>query len=138
MVPSTFVFLEALPLTSNGKVDRKALPAPDQSRRELEQSFVAPRTPVEKMIAKVWAEVLQLEHVGIHDNFFEVGGHSLKAVQLIARVCQGFEIELPLRRLFETPTIGGLAETVETLCWAKQNAAQADDGRISEEETGEV
>ena len=86
MVPSAFVFLDLIPLTSNGKVDRKALPAPDQNRFDLEESFVAPRTPVEEMIAEIWAEVLKLDRVGIHDNFFDLGGHSLLATQVISRL----------------------------------------------------
>ena len=86
MVPSAFVFLDTLPLTPNGKVDRKALPAPDQNRPEAEESYVAPRTPVEELLAEIWAEVLKLDKVGVHDNFFELGGHSLLATQVISRV----------------------------------------------------
>src|SRR5262249_45295731 len=81
MVPSAFVLLEALPLTPSGKVDRKALPAPDNARPELEEAYVAPRTPVERGLADLWAEVLGLERVGVHDNFFELGVHSLLATQ---------------------------------------------------------
>jgi hypothetical protein len=82
MVPSAFVRLEALPLTPNGKVDRRALPVPDSTRADLEEDFVAPRTPVEKMLAEIWAEVLGVERVGIHDKFLELGGHSLLAIGL--------------------------------------------------------
>ena len=109
MVPSGFVFLDALPLTPNGKVDRKALPAPDQSRPELEQSVVAPRTPIEEIIAEIWAEVLKLGKVGIHDNFFDLGGHSLLATQIISRVRDAFQMDIPLRTLFEKPTVEELA-----------------------------
>ena len=116
MMPSAFVFLDALPLTSNGKVDRKALPEPDQSNLELEESYVAPRTPVEEVLTEIWAQVLRVEQVGIHDNFFELGGHSLRAIQVIARVRKGFQVELPVRQLFETPTVAGLAEKVEAAC----------------------
>jgi acyl carrier protein len=112
------VFLDSLPLTPSGKVDRKALPAPDNSRPELDNRFVAPRTPGEQSIAKIWAEVLKLEKVGIHDNFFELGGHSLLATQVISRLRDAFRVDLPLRSLFESPTVAALAERVETLLWA--------------------
>ena len=112
MVPSAFVFLDKLPLTSNGKVDRKALPAPDQSRPELEESHVTPRTPVEEIVASIWSEVLNLENVGIHDNFFDLGGHSLKATRVNSRLCTIFKIDLPLRLLFEHPTVESLARAV--------------------------
>jgi acyl carrier protein len=115
MVPSVFVFLESLPLTANGKLDRKALPAPDQSRPELEESFVAPRTAVEETLASIWAAVLKLDKIGIHDNFFELGGHSLLATQLISRIRDTFKLDLPLRSLFEAPTIYGLAQRLQEL-----------------------
>jgi acyl carrier protein len=113
MIPSTFVFLDSLPLTPNGKGDRRALPAPDGTRPELEQTFVSPRTPAEKTLAGIWAEVLRLERVGIHDNFFELGGHSLLATQVMSRVRTAFQVELPLRTLFEKPTVAELAEVIE-------------------------
>ena len=114
MVPGAFVFLEAMPLTPNGKVDRRALPAPDSSRRELEDKFVAPSTPTEEIVAAIWAEVLGLQQVGINDNFFELGGHSLLATQIISRIREAFFIELPLRHLFEAPTIASLSHSIET------------------------
>jgi acyl carrier protein len=110
MVPSAFVTLESLPLTPNGKVDRRALPEPEL-RPELELTFVAPRTPIEEMLASIWAGVLSIEQVGVHDNFFELGGHSLLATQVISRVRDTISIELPLRSLFEAPTIAELAES---------------------------
>ncbi len=113
MVPSAFMFLESLPLTPNGKVDRKALPAPDQSRPELEHSYTAPRTPVEALLANIWAEVLKLDKIGIHDNFFQLGGHSLMATQVVSRVRQAFQVELPVRALFEAPTVAELALRIE-------------------------
>jgi amino acid adenylation domain-containing protein len=113
MIPSAFMFLEALPLMSNGKVDRKTLPVPDQIRPELEESFVAPRTAVEEILAEIWAELLKVERVGVHDNFFDLGGHSLLAAQLISRVRDAFHVEVPLRSLFEAPTAAGLAEGIE-------------------------
>ncbi|MBG1243496.1 non-ribosomal peptide synthetase [Nostoc sp. NZL] len=114
MVPTAFVMLEALPLTPNGKVDRRALPAPDTVRPELDKGFVAPRTPVEDLLAGIWSQVLSIERVGIHDNFFDLGGHSLLATQVMSRLYKAFQIELPLRYLFESPTIAGLAEHIET------------------------
>lgn len=110
MVPSAFVFLDALPLTPNGKVNRKVLPVPDQSRPELERAYVAPRTALEEVVAECWATVLGLERVGVHDDFFELGGHSLLATQVIGRLREVFPAELPLRTLFEAPTVAGLSE----------------------------
>lgn len=110
MVPSIFIMLDNLPLTSNGKIDRRALPLPDQTRPELSHAFVAPRTSTEEVLAGIWAEVLAVERVGIHDNFFELGGHSLLATQVMSRLRKAFQMELPLRRLFEVPTVAGLAE----------------------------
>lgn len=112
MVPSHFILLDSLPLTPNGKLNRKALPAPDQSRPELADSFVAPRTPNEEMLAKIWCEVLNFDRVGINDNFFELGGHSLLATQVVSRIRATLEVELPLRSLFESPTVAGLAEVI--------------------------
>ncbi|MBV8852906.1 MAG: AMP-binding protein [Sinobacteraceae bacterium] len=107
MVPSAFVVLEALPLTPNGKVDRRALPAPE-GRPEITE-FVAPRTPTEEVVAGIWCEVLKLERVGVHDNFFALGGHSLLAMRVMARLREVLEVELPLRALFQRPTIAELA-----------------------------
>jgi len=113
MLPSAFVVLESLPIAPSGKVDRRALPAPDLKQLQRESTFVAPSTPVEEMLAGIWAEVLGVETVGIHDNFFELGGHSLLATRVISQVRQVFEVELPLRRLFEEPTVAGLAKDIE-------------------------
>jgi amino acid adenylation domain-containing protein len=111
MIPSVFVTLTELPRLPNGKVNRKALPAPD--RAGLEAAYLAPRTPTEEILAGLWARVLNLERVGIHDNFFELGGHSLKATQLVSRVREAFNVELPIRALFESPTVAGLAAHLE-------------------------
>jgi amino acid adenylation domain-containing protein len=108
MIPTALVFLDLLPLTPNGKVDRRALPAPELSRSELENKFVAPRTPVEEAIAGIWCKVLGLERLGVHDNFFELGGHSLLATQIISRLSNVFQVEIPLRQLFLYPTIAEL------------------------------
>jgi alpha-ketoglutarate-dependent taurine dioxygenase/acyl carrier protein len=113
MVPSAFMVLSALPLTPNGKVDRRALPAPDATTLAGETVFVAPRTPVEEVLTNLWAEVLNLERVGIHDNFFALGGHSLLATQLISRIRDTFQIELALRCLFESPTVAELSDRIQ-------------------------
>ncbi|MGH7829948.1 MAG: non-ribosomal peptide synthetase, partial [Candidatus Binatia bacterium] len=112
MVPSAFVMLAALPLTPNGKVDRKSLPAPDRSRPEQENPFVAPSTPEETTIADIWAKVLKVDRVGAHDNFFDLGGHSLLATQVVSRIRQALDVDLPLRALFENPTVEQLAAVI--------------------------
>ena len=109
MIPSAFVMLDTLPLTGTGKVDRRALPEPSQARPELDNAFVASRTPVEKALAEIWAEALGLEQVGIHDSFLDLGGHSLLATKVISRVINAFQVELPLRALFESPTVAAMA-----------------------------
>ncbi|MBE9004885.1 amino acid adenylation domain-containing protein [Fortiea sp. LEGE XX443] len=114
MVPIAIVVLETLPLTPNGKIDRRALPAPNLTQLISESNFVAPATPVEEMLAGVWAEVLGLEKVGVKDNFFELGGHSLLATRVISQIRQVFEVEIPLRRLFELPTVSELGKEIQT------------------------
>ncbi|HEY7511838.1 MAG TPA: amino acid adenylation domain-containing protein, partial [Vicinamibacteria bacterium] len=113
MVPSAFVRLDALPLTANGKLDRRALPAPEAPAAAAAAAGVGPRSPVEEEIAGVWREVLQTGAFGIHDDFFALGGHSLRATQVVARVRAAFGIELPIRALYESPTVAGLAAAVE-------------------------
>jgi acyl carrier protein len=115
MTPSAFVFLEALPLLPNGKVDRGALAsrAETPAQAQATTGFVGPRNEVERKLAGIWAIVLGTDRVGVHDNFFQLGGHSLLALQVMARLRQTFQTEVPLRRLFETPTVAGLAEAVE-------------------------
>jgi len=108
MIPSSFMFLDVLPLTPNSKIDYQALPEPEQARPDQE-SFVAPRTPVERTLSEIWAEVLDLEKIGIYDNFFELGGHSLLATRVMSRLRNAFQIELPLRSFFESPTIAEMA-----------------------------
>ncbi len=113
MIPTRFVMLEEMPLTPNGKVDRKALPEPDQSRPELEQGYLQPTTATEEILAGIWAEVLRVEQVGVKDNFFELGGHSLLATQVMSRVREGFGVEIGLRKIFEMPTVAGLAQCID-------------------------
>jgi amino acid adenylation domain-containing protein len=121
MVPSDFVFLESLPVTPNGKVDRLALPAPDNARPELDVAYVAPQSNIEEHLAKIWAEVLSIEQVGIHDNFFDLGGHSLAASRVISRAIQTFRLELPVNALFDAPTVARMAVIVEQNCAKRAN-----------------
>ena len=134
MLPSAYVRLERLPLTPNGKVDRRALPAPERQRPESGELLVEPRTPVEAELARIWSETLGVGRVGIADNFFELGGHSLLATRVVSRVLSVFGVELPLLRLFETPTVAGLAEAVERLAGASGGAADSFIPRLSREE----
>ena len=109
MVPSVFVLLEKFPLTPNGKVDRKALPAPERSRSDLAEAYIEPRTALERVLAGIWSQVLGVERVGVDDNFFELGGHSLLVTQLLSRVHEACQMKLPMRYIFEAPTVAGLA-----------------------------
>jgi amino acid adenylation domain-containing protein len=110
MVPAAWVMLEELPRNANGKVDRQALPAPEEARGV---EYVAPRTAVEEVVAGMWAELLKLERVGVHEDLFRLGAHSLLATQVVSRVRRVFQVEIPLRALFETPTVAGLALKIE-------------------------
>jgi len=115
MVPAAFVLLPSLPLLPNGKVNRKALPAPEKGQADLDESYVAPSSTTEELLASIWAEVLGLPRVGTQDNFFEMGGHSLLATQVLARLRERIQIDLPLRSFFEAPTIAALALEVERM-----------------------
>ena len=117
MVPSSFVFLEALPVTPSGKVNRLGLPAPDQNRPRLDEQFVAPSNDTEERLAAIWREVLSLKQVGTQDNFFELGGNSLMVGQVVSRVRETFKLELPARSLFDAPTIAALAQGISTGGW---------------------
>ena len=113
MVPGVFVKLERMPLTPSGKLDRRSLPMPAPSAIETGDDFVRPRTPVEEILAGIWTDLLEATNIGVDSNFFDLGGHSLLATRLISRVRETFQVDLPLRSVFESPTIGGLAATVE-------------------------
>lgn len=125
MVPSIFIQLAALPLSSNGKVDRKALPPPERANDEEDPSFAAPRDPVEREIADLFAKVLDLEKVSIHDNFFQLGGNSLAGTQMITRLRAAFGIDVPLRSLFEASTVSKLSAELARLQLAQQDLAHA-------------
>ncbi|MFC4548175.1 phosphopantetheine-binding protein, partial [Paenactinomyces guangxiensis] len=112
MIPSFFMELEKLPLTSNGKVDKKALPEPS-GRMQTGAEYVAPTNQTEEIIARIWEEVLGVEPVGIHDNFFERGGHSLKATMLVSRMQKALEVKVPLREVFARPTVKEMAAYVK-------------------------
>ncbi|BAZ10885.1 amino acid adenylation domain-containing protein [Calothrix sp. NIES-4071] len=120
MVPSVFVILETFPLTSNGKVDRRALPTPNTSGKSLEVDFVVPHTSTQELIAAIFSEVLGLEQVGIYDNFFALGGHSLLVIKVISRLQQTFNVELSVLTLFEAPTVVELGTRIETVCSTTQ------------------
>jgi non-ribosomal peptide synthetase component F/acyl carrier protein len=115
MVPIAWVEMQKLPLSDNGKVDRRQLPRPEYSRPELPAHDSLARTPEQEIIAGIWSEVLKLQQIGIHDDFFELGGHSLLAMQVVSRIRQAFNVPLPLRDLFEAPTVGGLAARMTSL-----------------------
>jgi amino acid adenylation domain-containing protein len=131
MLPAVFVPLGELPLTPNGKVDRRALPAPEQSRRRTDETYVAPRTPVEETLAQIWADVLKVGRVGIYDNFFSAGGHSLLMTQVVSRIRDTFRVELPIQSFFQEPKVADLAMQI-----TQMRAAQKGDdelGRLLEE-----
>jgi amino acid adenylation domain-containing protein len=121
MMPSVIMVLDNLPLTSNGKIDRRALPIPKWGRNE-EQSYVAPRNELEQKLAAIWSDVLGVEKIGVDDDFFELGGHSLLAMQLMARTTESLQIGLPLRRLFDGPTIAQVAKSIDDVRWALGSA----------------
>jgi acyl carrier protein len=139
MIPEAFVWLERLPLTPNGKLDRRALPGPAREESRESGEFEPPATPVEEGVAAIWRELLALEQVGRHDNFFELGGHSLLASRAVAAVHERFGVEVPLRALFEQPTVAGLARAVAESRLEQAGASEverllADLAGLSEEE----
>jgi acyl carrier protein len=115
MMPSAFVLLESLPLTPNGKLDRRALPAPKRARPALTSPFVGARTPLEEAISTLWSQLLDVEQVSIHDDFIELGGHSVLAMQIVSRLRSTIQVDVPLRAFFEAPTVAQLAELIQQL-----------------------
>ncbi|MEM8722531.1 MAG: non-ribosomal peptide synthetase, partial [Cyanobacteria bacterium P01_G01_bin.39] len=113
MIPSDFVQIAQIPLAPSGKVDRDSLPAPDRTSRK--QDFIPPRNPTEEIVTDIWCQILKREKISIYDDFFDLGGHSLLATQVISRLREAFKIELPLRSLFETPTVAGIVEQIEQI-----------------------
>jgi acyl carrier protein len=112
-IPAAFVSLEKLPLTPAGKVDRRALPAPDTTRQEIDEEFMEPESPIEMTLADIWRELIPVKKISIYDNFFTLGGHSLLATQLVSRIHRSFEVDIALRTIFESPTLAELAIKVE-------------------------
>ncbi|HLX40158.1 MAG TPA: phosphopantetheine-binding protein, partial [Ktedonobacteraceae bacterium] len=131
MLPSAFITMETLPLTANGKVDLRALPQPEQIGLQRENAYVAPRTTSEETLASIWEQVLQQGRVGVHDNFFELGGHSLLATRIIVRIRQAFQVDLPLRNLFLTPTIADIAEQIAAIQQSRQGPRLSSIKRLS-------
>ncbi len=138
MLPAAFVELDSMPLMPNGKIDRRALPNLDRSDRTEAASFLPARTEMEKTLAQVWGEMLALERVSIEDNFFELGGHSLMVAQMVSRLRDILSLELPLRTIFEKPTVAELAEHIETIKWGTQTYSRADGIAAADTEEGEV
>ena len=126
MVPASFVVLDSMPLTPNGKIDRASLPAPSGERPKLDVPYVPASTDIEKELAKIWCDVLGVDRIGIHDNFFDLGGHSLMVIQLMSRVRKSFQIELPLRDVFGAPTIKEIADMLEARILAKASSEKID------------
>jgi acyl carrier protein len=112
MIPSTVVVLQALPLTPNGKIDRQALPAPDAALGSATTRYIAPRNATEETLAGIWSSILKISRVGIDDDFFDLGGHSLLATQVISRIREELHVDLPLRTVFEMPTVAEQALAV--------------------------
>jgi aryl carrier-like protein len=115
MVPSAYVALDALPLTANGKIDRRGLPVPEVGRVMGEEIYVAPQSSLEEVLCQIWKDVLQVSAVGIHDNFFALGGHSILALKMISRVRRALGAEVSVKALFDSPTVFGLAKTITPL-----------------------
>ena len=130
MLPSAFVMLESMPLTANRKIDRRALPVPPASRDLDDLSYVAPRTPMEERLALIWSEMLGVTRVGVEDNFFSLGGHSLLAPQIVYRMSETFHVDLPLRGLFESPTIANAAKLIEKL--SQESPSNSSSGPMQE------
>lgn len=134
MIPSSFVIMESLPKTISGKIDRKSLPLPTQQNRQ----YIAPRTPLERELAEIWTQVLNIKQIGIDDNFFELGGHSLLATQLVSLMGKILQVEVPLKLLFDSPTLATQAESIETLLWMKNPSSESLPSLDNQSEEGEL
>ena len=131
MVPAAFVFLDRLPINENGKLDRKRLPAPG-TVSPLPHDTVGPRTPTEQALAAIWQDALELSYVGVHDSFFDLGGHSMLAVQIVRRSREAFGVELPVAALFHAPTVAKLAEAIDGLSVAARPRSASADREVIE------
>lgn len=138
MIPAHFVCLPALPLLPNGKVNRRALPPPDRTNRQGSDTAAPPQTVIEQKLHNIWTELLEQKQIGIYDNFFELGGHSLLATQLASRICRTFQLELPLKAIFETPTIAGLAESIKLIQSLTYHFSASMQSANDDREEGEV
>ncbi len=136
MIPSAFVMLAALPLTPNGKIDRNALQAPDAARAFSEDTFVAPRTSVERQLVEIWEDVLRVEHVGVNDNFFELGGHSLLMIEVRSKLLEVFGLDITVADLFRFPTISALAKFLNEEL-AQQQPASGEPSAATASDTAE-
>jgi len=136
MSPSAFVLLDKLPMLTNGKVNRKALPPPDQLLRRPGGEYIAPRNEIESTVAGVFAEVLGVDQVGAEDNFFSLGGHSLLAMQVVSRILEKLKVELPVQTLFERPTVGAVSRFIASdgSGWAESPGPITRVNRLVEEE----
>jgi acyl-coenzyme A synthetase/AMP-(fatty) acid ligase/acyl carrier protein len=137
MIPATFLLLDSLPVT-NGKLDRKALPKPDDKRPELSQPYVESRSELEQKLAGIWETALAIHPIGIHDDFFDLGGHSLVATRIISQIHEVLRTDVSMRSLLDAPTVAGLAEVIEALRWTATNADALSSGAESDDETGEL
>jgi iturin family lipopeptide synthetase A len=137
-IPNLFVHLKKLPLTINGKINYRALPTLEEVREKLKRVFVAPRNETEKALANIMSQVLGVEQLSIHDNFFDLGGHSLLAMQVISRIRETFEIDMLMSRLFEMPTVGGLAERIEAESQSGRKSAQQSIRRVVRDENEQL
>ncbi|MBY0463081.1 MAG: amino acid adenylation domain-containing protein, partial [Alphaproteobacteria bacterium] len=136
MIPSFFVYIDKVPLTPNGKIDRKALPTPDLSLRQIREEYIIPQTALEQDLCYIWKDVLKLEKIGVHDNFFKLGGHSLLATQIISRIRDNYHIDIPLRSLFEQPTLATLSQIVDSL--KKSNTLSSRPPLLARERKGSI
>src|SRR5207249_6914102 len=137
MVPASLAVVDAIPLTENGKVDRRALLDLEASRPDRADAAPAPRSEVERALAELWCSLLGVERVGVDDNFFDLGGDSLLAARMMSRAETAFGVDLPLRRLFDAPTLAALAELIEAACWAvaERTRSPRPDEALDREET---